>query len=101
MADRATSAMGGKKSKSKKSSKHPHSIHVRRGKSGGFIAEHHFKSAPDEPVPEPEEHVLPDISALQDHMAEHMGDQPEQEVTPAAEPSPAGPAPVPAAPAGV
>ena len=90
---RAKSAMsGGSKRKSGKKSGHkPHSIHVRRGKSGGYIAEHHYKSdSPDQMAPEPEEHVLPDIQSLQDHMADHMGDQPPQEAAPSA-PAPAGP----------
>jgi hypothetical protein len=95
---RGKSAMGGDKKSSSKSksskskSKKPHSIHVRRGKSGGFIAEHHFKSeSPDEMTPESEEHVVPDIDALKEHMAEHMGDQPGQE------PAEAEPAPTPSA----
>ena len=90
---RGKSAMGGSKSKSKqKSGKKPHSIHVRRGKSGGFIAEHHFKaSKPDEMTPETEEHVLPDIQSLQDHMAQNMGDQPDQEAEASAPPPPAAP----------
>ena len=77
---RGKSGMGGGKKSSKKSGKKPHSIHVRRGKSGGFIAEHHFKSSsPEEMAPETEEHVLPDVQALQAHMADHMGDQPDQQ----------------------
>ena len=97
---RASHVMGGRSKKSgKKSSKKPHSIHVRRGKSGGFIAEHHFKNTdPGEMNPEPEEHVLPDISSLQDHMAQHMGDQPDQQAEPAPEPAPPAGPPAAAAP---
>lgn len=81
---RAHSVLGGK---SKSKGRHPHSIHVRRGKSGGYIAEHHFKAeSPDQPTPESEEHVLPDLDALQDHMADNMGDQPDQEAAPAPSP---------------
>lgn len=77
---RAHSVLGGK---SKSKGKHPHSIHVRRGKSGGYIAEHHFKAeSPDQPTPESEEHVLPDLDALQAHMADNMGDQPDQAPSP-------------------
>jgi len=104
---RATSGMSGKKSSKsggKKSSHKPHSIHVRRGKSGGFVAEHHFKNdSPDQMAPESEEHVLPDMAALQDHMAQNMGDQgPAPAAPPAPDPSQtaqAGPPPAAAGPA--
>ena len=76
MTSRSKSTLGGKKSKSSK----PHSIHVRRGHSGGFVATHHSKGADSEP----EEHVLPDLQSLQDHMSQNMGDQP---------PAPAAPPP--------
>lgn len=69
---RAKSAMGG----GHKSSGHPHSIHARRAHSGGFIATHHHKAGADGSMPEPEEHVLPDMESLQAHMAQNMGDQP-------------------------
>ena len=88
MTSRSKSTLGGKKSKSSK----PHSIHVRRGHSGGFVATHHSKGADSEP----EEHVLPDLQSLQDHMSQNMGDQPP--VAPPAGP-PQGGAPM-AAPAG-
>ena|ERR1700726_4880207 len=74
-----------------KKSKHPHEMHVRRGHSGGFIVKHHH--APDDQgmVPESEEHVVPDMDALQSHMQEGMGDQPPVGGMPAA-PAAAGPA---------
>lgn len=90
-ASRANAGMGGSKSekKSKKSSsKKPHSIHIRRGASGGFIAEHHHKAKSGEMTPEAEEHVLPDMDQLQQHIGENMSDQPEQEAQP--EPQGAG-----------
>lgn len=94
---RSKSVMGGGKKKSKSSGKHPHSIHVRRGASGGFIATHHQKSKPGEMEQEPEDHVLQDMPQLQQHMADHMSDQPE-----APEPPPQAAAPAPqAAPAGM
>lgn len=71
---RAKSAMGGKKSSSK-SGKKPHSMHVRRGHSGGFVVTHHHM--PDESgigMPD-EEHVVPDMQSLHDHMDSSMGDQ--------------------------
>jgi len=89
---RANSHMGGGKSKSKKSGSKPHSIHVRRAKSGGFVAEHHHKMADDGSMPETEEHVLPDLQSLQSHMQENMGDQPPAPMTPPAAAGPAGPA---------
>lgn len=67
---RTKSAMGGK------SSGKAHSIHVRRGKSGGFIAHHHHAPDADGMTPPPDEHVIPDIGALQAHMQDQMGDQP-------------------------
>lgn len=98
---RAKSSMGSKSKSGKKSGKKPHSIHVRRGKSGGFIAEHHFKNDSTDPsdmAPEPEEHVLPDMNSLQSHMAENMGDQ-EPAQAPSPDMSQAGPAPGPGGPA--
>ena len=71
---RAHSVLGGK-SKSASKGKHPHSIHVRRGKSGGFIVTHHHAPDEDGTTPEPEDHVVPDLDSLQSHMAENMGDQ--------------------------
>jgi len=73
----------------------PHSVHVRRAKSGGFIATHHHKAAEGEIAPEPEEHVIPDSDALAQHMQDNLGDQPP---APPAEPPPAA-APAAAAPA--
>lgn len=75
---RAHSVLGGShksKSKSKHKGKKPHSIHIRRGKSGGFIATHHHLPDEDGVTPESEDHVVPDMSALHDHMDQMMGDQ--------------------------
>lgn len=69
---RTKSAMGGKS----KSGGKPHSIHVRRGKSGGFIAHHHHEPDADGMAAPPEEHVIPDTDALMQHMQQNMGDQP-------------------------
>jgi hypothetical protein len=100
---RAKSVLGGKKESekkaSKKSGKKPHKIHIRRGKSGGYIAEHHFQNSPDEEMQEPEEHVVPDLDSLRAHIAEHLGDQgPAETAPPEPAPSPdqtasAGPPP--------
>jgi len=83
---RTKSAMGG--SHKSKSGGKPHSIHARRAKSGGFIATHHHKPDENGAMPEPEEHVLPDMESLQAHMASNMGDQPP--APPAAPPAAAG-----------
>jgi hypothetical protein len=96
---RSSSVLGGK-SKSKSSGKSkggkPHSIHVRRGKSGGFVAQHHFKGDENGAVQEPEEHVLGSMDDLQNHMQENMGDQPPAPQAPP-EPNPAQAGPQPAA----
>ncbi len=72
---RAKSGMGGSKKSKSKSGKKPHSMHIRRGKSGGFIVEHHHMPDEDGMTAPTEEHVVPDLQALQDHVAENMGDQ--------------------------
>lgn len=96
---RAHSAMSGgskKSSKKSKTKKHPKEMHIRRGKSGGFIAKHIHDTDPDAPgmAPEPdEEHVLPNLDALHSHIDANMGDQ---AAAPQAEPAPdpsAAPAP--------
>ena len=84
---RAHSVLGGShksKSKAKGKGKKPHSMHVKRGKSGGFIVTHHHQ--PDEAgmTQEPEDHVVPDMDSLQSHIADNMSDQ--------------GPVPAPTAP---
>jgi hypothetical protein len=100
---RSTAGMGGSKkssskSESKKSSKkHVHKMEIRRGASGGYIATHHSKPKPGEMADEPEEHVLPDMNQLQQHLSENMGDQPDQQAQPA--PQGGAPAAGPAAPA--
>src|SRR5271170_6333265 len=93
---RGKAALGGSR-RSKPSGKKPHSIHVRRGKSGGFIATHHHKPDETGATPEPEDHVIPDLAGLQNHMADQMGDQ---SAAPAPAPPQAGP-PMQGAPAGM
>src|ERR1700677_3035799 len=76
-ASRGKSGMGGGKKKSK-SGKHVHEMYIKRGKSGGFIATHHFDnsgSGPDEPPEMPEDHVIPDAATLGQHVQDQMGDQ--------------------------
>lgn len=77
---RAKSVLGGKKEhkdQKKKSSKKPHSIHVRKGASGGYIATHHFKSK-DGMSPDSEDHVLQDMDQLKDHMEDNLPEESEQ-----------------------
>jgi hypothetical protein len=91
---RAKSALSGGH---KKSGGKPHSIHVRRGHSGGFVATHHHKPGEDGSMQEPEEHVIPDIDSLNQHMASNMGDQPPAPAAPPPDPAAAQGAPPPAA----
>lgn len=91
--ERAKSAMGGKKSSKKSHGKHKvHRMHIRRSANGGYIAEHMGEPSEDGMMPPTEEHTLPDISALQQHVGDNMGDQP---AAAAAAPAPAA---APAAP---
>jgi hypothetical protein len=66
----------------KKSNKKKHkvkSMHIRKADNGGFIAQHELP--PDEQgAPQPgQEHILPDIGALQQHVGDHFGDEEEGE----------------------
>lgn len=70
---RGESAMGGKKKAHKKSAgKKPHELHIRKSVNGGYIAKHLHKATAGAEPPEPEEHTIPDIAALQQHVGEHM-----------------------------
>jgi hypothetical protein len=65
-----------KSSKKSKSKRHPHGLHIRRSDNGGYIAEHQYRpdpNDPDAPAPATEEHILPDIGMLQQHVGEHLG----------------------------
>lgn len=97
---RTKSAMSGHE-KAKKSGKKPHSIHVRHAASGGYIATHHHKPSKESMLDssEPEDHILPDMQALQQHMADNMP-QPEDQGQPSPDQSGGAPPPPPqAAPA--
>jgi hypothetical protein len=91
MRDRVSSAMGGSRKKSKtkkkKGGKHVHEMHIRHGASGGYIAKHHFKPGADGMPQEPEEHAIPDMDALQQHVADNMQPGPQ----PSPQPQPQGP----------
>jgi hypothetical protein len=94
---RAKAAMGSKKS-GKKSGKKPHSLHIKRGKSGGFIVTHHHKPSDDGSPTDDEDHVIPDLDSLHNHVDDTMGDQepapapsPDMSQAAAAAPMPGGP----------
>jgi hypothetical protein len=57
-------------------------MHIRKGKSGGFIMEHHHAAPAVHPM---EEHTAPDMDALHDHMDQHMGQPPDAEAAEGAE----------------
>ena len=72
---RAGHVLGGIHKTSSKSGKKPHSIHIRRGKSGGFISEHHHLPDEDGSMNPPEEHVHPDMASLMSSIQNNLGDQ--------------------------
>lgn len=83
---RASDVLGGAGHKEGKKKHKVHAIHSRRAKSGGYIAEHHFQpeepteaGGPTPPTPLPEEHVVPNMEALQAHMAQHLPEQEPEE----------------------
>lgn len=84
----------------KEKPKHKHKVkemHVRKADSGGYISRHEMEKpmSPEEggpggPTPPEETHVLPDMKALQDHMAQHLPEQePEGQSQQSQEPQPA------------
>lgn len=92
----ATKHLGGKSPK--KGGKEIREIRTRRGKSGGYIHEHHHMDPEANPM---EEHTSPDQAAMLQHMMTNMPDQggdPNAAAAPAAPAAPAGPPA--AAPAG-
>jgi hypothetical protein len=98
---RSKSVLGGehkKKSEKKSSKSHkPDSIHVKKGKSGGYIATHHFHHKPGEEPQESEDHVLPDQQAMLDHMEQNLPEEQGEMAQGGGEPQ--GAAPAQAAPA--
>jgi hypothetical protein len=94
MSSKAHEKLAGYHKKSKKSKKghkrHPHAIHIRRAANGSFIAEHHFSPDDQGNTPPMEEHTLPDVGMLQDHVGQEMGapENPEQTPEPAPQPAP-------------
>ena len=75
-----------KKAKTKKSAKKTHKpvhkLHIRHAANGGYISESEFPPQAEGAQPTPnEEHALPDMAALQQHVSDHM-QQPQQEEQP-------------------
>lgn len=54
----------------KKPKKVVHEVRTRKGKTGGFIHEHHHTSPEHHPM---EEHVSPDQDAMAEHMMQTLG----------------------------
>ena len=94
---RSKAALGGKKSKGK--SGHAHSVHIKRGKSGGFVVTHHQEPNADGPADMPEDHVVGSMDDLHQHLDQAMGDQPPAPSSAPPEMAQAGPAPAGPAPA--
>lgn len=74
---RGESVMSGSKpkpkTKKKKAGKKPvHEMNIRHAANGGFIAKHSFKPSPEDAAPQDEEHAIPDMDALHQHMDDHM-----------------------------
>lgn len=69
-----------KKSKSSGSMKKLRMMHIRKARSGGFIAQHEHEPSKDGAPTPPDEHVVPDLKALQEHIGDHFqeGEEPDE-----------------------
>lgn len=86
--------------KKKGAKKKVRAMHIRKAANEGYIATHDFEKPQggggdmgdmgDMATPPSEDHVLPNIQALQDHVGDHMGPQ-EEEPEPQPQQGPAGP----------
>ena len=88
---RAKSHMGGGKKSSKSGGskkgghKKVHTMHIRHANNGGYIATHDFESPAGGgggPMPKSEDHILPDMEALQAHVGDHMAQEQEPQGPP-------------------
>ncbi len=52
----------------------PSAVHVRRAASGGYIVRHEGGGTAKDSGPGGEEHVVPDMAALQQHLQGALGD---------------------------
>lgn len=84
-----------KKSKSGGSSKKLRAMHIRKARSGGFIAQHEHEPSDDGAPTPSDEHVVPDLKALQEHIGDHFQDG--EEADEAEQPSGPGPGGMPSA----
>ena len=91
--DRGKGTMGGKGKKKKASKggkKRVHKMTIRHAKSGGYIVEHHAKPENGQTPEPPEEHAVPDMEGLQQHVADNMGQEPEPQQAPPPVPAAGG-----------
>lgn len=63
---------GSEKKEKESKKKQVKGMHIRRATSGGFIAKHDMDKTA-EPGMDQEEHALPDMGAVQQHISDHMG----------------------------
>jgi hypothetical protein len=90
--ERVKSTMGGSKKAKKKSKGKKKSVkemHIRHAANGGYIVKHDLEKDSGGMPQEAEEHQVGDMNELQDHVADHMAEQPQ-----AAQAQPAAAAPV-------
>lgn len=84
---RAKSAMGGKKSSRKRTGRKVREMHIKRGKSGGYIVRHDLEPQSKQDMmnsmmddqSNTEDHSVPNLAAMQDHLASHMPEESEAE----------------------
>jgi hypothetical protein len=53
-------------------------MHVRKADSGGFISNHEMLPGEDGVTPPSQEHVIPDVAGLKQHMEDHFGEDSEE-----------------------
>jgi hypothetical protein len=80
---RAKSAMSGKKSSKKRTGRKVREMHIKPGKSGGYLVRHDLEPQSKEDMmnamqggdSNTEDHSVPDLASMQSHIAEHMPEQ--------------------------
>lgn len=84
---RAKSAMSGKKSSKKRTGRKVREMHIRPGKSGGYIVRHDLEPHSKEDIMNAiqsgdnnmEEHAVPDMDSLKDHIEQNLPEQGSEE----------------------
>lgn len=79
---RAKSAMSGKKSSKKRTGRKVREMHIKPGKSGGYLVRHDLEPQSKDDMmnamqggdSNTEDHSVPDLPSMQAHIAEHMPD---------------------------